>query len=519
MSSCEITTYLSSLLDSTTDRLAVLCTKGSRMDEFGPRLLLPLGPIRPRKVKSIVDRVESSHYRNKPDVEALQRSLEMAKEVLMEPRSEPISPATPSAVTVHLFLLTANLKGVPPRLLEDDKIQIHLVHPGSVPWKGQEDIRVNGWRFRTMPFLRAGSAVSTRKDEFVPSNDLPALLAHARLGKSSGALSDLILEVKAGPGCTIEGVMGKNTLSSLHAGEKILALVRLKIGTIPMIASALADVAPDITSPSSLDLLQELDIMLGETSTPILTAKLRYKHSLLPADAHVSVKTEARLKSHISQLEAKRSPSDPPSPGSNERQTQVQKHLVFYLATHHSPRDALATLREQFGENGCRSICPGYIQLVTEELRYQARITERFDLQDDARPGKAQSPYEHFGEGLFDVENYRPQDWITIPDDIPRPITAINRKASSTLSPKEPKETDEARKIWGDLRRNSRGQTGFEVESGNVRKVSVQSKSEEEKIRRIRELALRNKRSVGADTLKSFAVNSGRTVGTVAPWM
>ena len=525
MSACEIATYLSSNLDLTADRLAILCTSGAHADESSPQLLLPLGPVNPRKAKYIVDCIETSKHRNKPNATALQSSLEMAKDILMEPQGDVVSRASWTPVTGHIFLLTANLIGLPSWLLKDDKLQIHVVHPGSVPWKSQEDIKVNGWRFWTMPFLRGSQTGSARKDESLPSNDLPALIAHARLGKSPGALSDLVLEVKAGPSCTIEAVMGRSTFSSLHAGEKILALVKLRIGTIPMIASAMSDAASVITSPSSDDLLQELDIMLGEAPTPILTAKLRYKHSLLPADAHVSVKTEARLKGHTSQSEARRSPSNPQPPGRNNRQIEVQKHLVFYLATHHAPRDALTTLREQFGDGGKRSVCPEYIKLVAEELRYQAHIIDRFELDDttvpENHPTPTKSPYSHFGEGLFDVENYKPQDWITIPEEISRPITAINRQASSTVRSQAPKETDEARRIWGDLRRTSRGRTGFEsLGVGGGRKVIIRTKSEEEKMKKLQEMALRNKRSVGTDSLKSFAGQRSRGGGVaVAPWM
>lgn len=525
MSACEIATYLSSILDPTVDRLAILSTSGASTDESSPQLLLPLGPVTYRKVKSIVDSIVSSSHRNKPNVTNLQSSLEMAKDILMEPRGDVVPPASWSAITGHIFLLTANLAGLPSWLLKDDRLQIHVVHPGSVPWKGQEDIKVNGWRFWTMPFLGGRNGASARRDEPLPSNDLRALVALARLGRSSGLLSDLVLEVKAGPGCTIEAVMGRSTFASLHAGEKRVALVKLKIGTIPMIASALSDRASDLTSPSSDDLLQELDIMLGQTSTRILTAKLRYKHSLLPADTHVSVRTEARLKGHTSLLEGKWSPSSPQRSGRSERQIEVHKHLVFHLATHHAPRDALTTLRDQFGDDGKQSVYPEYIKLVMEELRYQAHISERFELEGATasvnHPTPTKSAYSHFGEGLFDVENYKPQDWITIPEDASRPNTAINRQKSLTGRSRTQKETDEARKIWGDLRRNSRGRIGFEslgIVGG--RKVIITSKGDEEKMRKLQEMALRNKRSVGADTLKSFAGPRSRGGGVaVAPWM
>lgn len=525
MNACEIATYLSSILDPAADRLAILCSSDADTEESKPQLFLPLAPVNSRKAKHIVDSIKTSSPRNKPDGTALQFSLEMARDILMEPHGDVVAHASWSATTGHIFLLTPNLTGLPSWLLKDDKIQFHAVHPGIVPWKGQDNVKVNGWRIWTMPFLNGSKSASAYKDEPLSSNDLRALVAHARRGRSPGVLSDLRLEVKAGPGCTIEAVMGRSTFSSLHAGERIIALVKLRIGMIPMIASAVSDVASEVTPPSSTDLLQELDIMLGETSTRILTAKLRYKHSLLPADARVSVRTEARLKGHLSQVETKWRPSNLQSPGTYERQIEVQQHLVFYLATHHAPRDALTTLRDHFGEDGKRSVCPAYIKLVNEELRYQARIIERFELEGatvpENNPTLPKSPYSHFGEGLFDVENYRPQDWIAIPEEVPRPITAINCHASSTVRSHPPRETDDARKIWGMLRRNSRGRMGFDsLGGGEGRKVIIISKSEEEEMKKFQEMALRNKRSVGTDSLRSFAGQRSRGGGVaVAPWM
>lgn len=525
MSACEVAIHLSSILNPAADRLAIISTSGGRTDESSPQLLLPLGPVNPRKAKCIIDGIGTSSHRNKPNAISLHDSLEMAKDLLVEPQDDNIPHASWSAITGHIFVLTANLTGIPSWLLNDDELQIHAVHPGSVPWKGQEGIQVNGWRFWTMPFLNGGKAASARKDEALPSNGLRALVALARLGRSPGALSDLKLEIKAGPGCTIEAVMGRSNFPSLQAGEKIQALVKLKIGTIPKIASAMSDVASDITWPSSDDLLQELDIMLGETSTPVLIAKLRYKHSLLPAETHVSVRTEARLKGLIPQLEANWSPSDVQPSSRNRRQIEVQKHLVFYLATNHDPRNALNSLCDQFGEEGRRSVCPEYIKLVMEELRYQAHIIERFELEDvtvhENHSNLTKGPYSHFGEGLFNVENYKPQDWITIPEESSCSIRSINQQKSSTVRSRTPKERDEARRIWGDLRRNSRGRMGFEsLGDGGGRKVIIVTKVEEEQMRKLQETALRNKRSMGEDTLRSFAGQRSRGGGgAVAPWM
>lgn len=124
-------------------------------------------------------------------------------------------------------------------------------------------------------------------------------------------------------------------------------------------------------------------------------------------------------------------------------------------------------LIEDFGDGGRRSSCPAYIKLLLEELKYQARTIERFDLVD-YRSGLATATprelrpdawgEEHFGQGLFEASNYKPQEWIT---DVANEImvqfpVSLSPKSKALARSRSEETNDEARRIWMDLKRRSK---------------------------------------------------------------
>lgn len=186
----------------------------------------------------------------------------------------------------------------------------------------------------------------------------------------------------------------------------------------------------------------------------------------------------------------------------------------------------MTVLMEDFGDGGRRSACPDYIRLLLEELKYQARIIERFDLADYRSGPIVLTPrelrpdvwgQEHFGHGLFDASNYRPQEWITdAPDEVPIqfPVRSSSKLQARDLTCSD-ETTDEARRIWVDLKRKSKRHC---ARSGSE---NWMPREFDEATRRLKDLALRNKRSVGADSLKCLAYPEyrGGTMESYSPWL
>lgn len=411
MASCEIARHLAALLDMSDDKLAILSTSPLYLNLPQSRTVQPLNAVDARRVKMAVDSIAGST--EQPDHEVTIEALECAKNILK--RSTATTANKGGRISFgHIFLLTTNPAGIPSSLLHDERLQIHLINPGTVPWKGQRNVECNGWKLRSL-YRSEFEFVSLKKDEDETSlfNRLRNVVSHARSGKISGKLTDLVLELNAGNDCSIEAVMGKASHSSLQPGETILALVKVSIGQhYPPLPSSSTE---SLDSPSnSCALMDELKSILKASSTTLLTAKLQYKYSLLPSKTRCSIIADCNVEREAPGVGGDKNILNGTPQQGSPSQVLVQKRLVFYLATHHSPRRAICSILDYFGADGRDSVCPNYVKLILEELKYQARILERLDPADVGwiTAGDGENLCEHFGQGLFDIPNFKPQEWL-----------------------------------------------------------------------------------------------------------
>lgn len=411
MASCEIARHLAALLDMSDDKLAILSTSPLYPNLPQSRTVQPLNAVDARRVKMAVDSIAGST--EQPDHEVTIEALECAKNILK--RSTATMANKGGRISFgHIFLLTTNPAGIPSSLLHDERLQIHLINPGTVPWKGQRNVECNGWKLRSL-YRSEFEFVSLKKDEDETSlfNRLRNVVSHARSGKISGKLTDLVLELNAGNDCSIEAVMGKASHSSLQPGEAILALVKVSIGQhYPPLPSSSTE---SLDSPSnSCALMDELKSILKASSTTLLTAKLQYKYSLLPSKTRCSIIADCNVEREAPGVGGDKNILNGTPQQGSPSQVLVQKRLVFYLATHHSPRRAISSILDYFGADGRDSVCPNYVKLILEELKYQARILERLDPADVGwiTAGDGENLCEHFGQGLFDIPNFKPQEWL-----------------------------------------------------------------------------------------------------------
>lgn len=410
MASCEIARHLATLLVMSDDKLAILSTSPLYPNLPQSRTVQPLNTVDTRRVKLAVDSIVGST--EQPDHEVTIEALECAKNILK--RSTATMANQSGRISFgHIFFLTTNPAGIPSNLLHDERLQIHLIDPGTVPWKSQRNVECNGWKLRSL-YRSESEFVSLNKDEDETSlfNRLRNVVSHARSGKISGKLTDLVLEVNAGNDCSIEAVMGKASYLLLQPGEVILALVKVRVGQHyhPLPSSS----TESLDSPSnSCALMEELKSILKASSTTLLTAKLKYKYSLFPSKTRCSIIADCNVEQEAPGFESDKCISNRSPQQASPSQVLVQKRLVFYLATHHSPRRAISSILDYFGVDGRDSVCPNYVKLVLEELKYQARILERLDPSDLGwiTAGDDENLYEHFGQGLFDIPNFKPQEW------------------------------------------------------------------------------------------------------------
>ncbi|KAL8869986.1 MAG: hypothetical protein Q9174_003860 [Haloplaca sp. 1 TL-2023] len=438
MANCETARFIATLLDPVNDRMAIICTDSISVEHPELRIMMPLSLADPRRTKSTVDTIVGST--GEPDASGLDKAARTARAMLeySTPR-EQNSELGPFAFG-HIFVLSPNARRIYPELLTHDLIQTHIVSTGSVPWKGQAEVRSNGWKLQSMhgQEMHAVRFSNTNETSNLVS-ELQATINDARKGSLHGAAKDMVLDIKPGEDCAIEGVIGGPVIPSIQPGEKVIRLVRLKVGLPPAGGYSLTHLGgrpnprPECDDPEEV-----LDMLLGTTPVPILTATLKYKHSLLPSDTECALTTTCRVKRQLEHPERSRMPV---TKRNNRSPHEIQKRFVFYLATHNSPRQATLTIIEDFGADGARSACPEYVRMVLKELKYQARLLERYSLSEEeygstaaqATPQERRPDawgQEHFGHGLFDATDYKPQDWITgIPDElsVPKPLASTPR--------------------------------------------------------------------------------------------
>ena len=423
IANCEAARFLASLLNTATDRLAVLCTRPISAIAEDPNVVSPLSRRSIRRIKSTVDTILSSTKR--PEPAALGMALERAIKLVTDPISQQSDDEPGGKAYGHVFILTANAAGAPSVLLKHELVGVHVVRPGALPWKGSVGPACSGWTIAPL-YSSSPQYMTLEKDRDKDSlfNRLRHLILHARTGRYCGKLTDLLLEVEAAHECSIEAVIGQSDIASLRPGEVVTVLIKVKVGPVFAKGYTLSPSRSLKTSNSPMrpkDVFDELDVMLGASPTPIAIAKLVYKHSLLPAGTRCSTVGAAKLRRAIPRVLGEAMSMVMIDQGEVELRVSVQKRLVYQIATHHHPKQAITALQEHFGEGAEEIVCPQYMKLITEELKYQARIFERFDLPSPIKGVLSTNcdalPYEHFGKGLFTIPWYKPQDWLTSVSD------------------------------------------------------------------------------------------------------
>ncbi len=393
-------------------------------------------------------------------------------------------------------------------------LQVHLICPGIPPsdlgdlCNNSEITSVlNVWPHSSEPSGDRMSAFSAKLREIV-----------TLAGTSPDRIEDVILELRPGPGCTVMNVLGQNRQSLLRPEQVMTLLVKVKIPAIRRRKT------PKLESNkrSSLSLryeeaLADLETALGETVTEALTVTARHKHPRLPRNSQIVVEEICRIR-RSNQSSAWSVTEDPRMAA--QLHEQVQQRLAFCIATECEPKPALQMLKETFNAEKWPVERQSSVEFIMKEVEYQICVQEglcrRAGHQDD--DGEDGSP----DLGRFSFEN-RPSEVLNLQESplalrsaSDSPATVIyNRSSEKARASSE--SIDQARKIWHVMRKDSRSSRPLQH---NSMESLHRLESSDEQLRQIRKQALRNKRSVGADTLRSIAiVGKGGAGGGAIPWL
>ncbi|KAI9673832.1 MAG: hypothetical protein M1829_003950 [Trizodia sp. TS-e1964] len=457
----------------------------------------------------------------------------------------------------HILLFSSHIPSGNSMLWDQgEALCLHIIHPAVFPWKDCQG-QFKEWPICSTFTPKSHPVDSTPEEQDPLRNVLKSILNNARKCIGSGRLENVQVTVEPGKNVRIMAILGSASIPYLVPGQIMSFLVKMKVGAYELPANG--------GRSSSKDLFKHINAMLGEASTSLLSVEVKYQHSLLPADTHLTIKAFGKVKRHTPHSRWSDTHSDR-NRGRFALRGEVQKLIGFYLATHHSPRQGLLALQDLFGEDACLSFCPAYIQALVTELKYQARITDHFGLDPPLSSFMASTPSPQASSSLVPTPEISTSNSISPPRP-PRPMrpdalvirrlesalgklpltsltnspsplapspstqTIIVRKRAAGIglaaitgypfpnaSPQPTKalaSTDEAHRIWIRMRQASR-----------TPHISAPVPSNEQ-LRKMAEHALKNKRSLGADTLKSMAgqvesrgVSNGSTNGQgIVPWL
>ncbi|KAH8656075.1 hypothetical protein BGZ60DRAFT_417725 [Tricladium varicosporioides] len=372
-----------------------------------------------------------------------------------------------------------------------------------------------------------------REDAFL-SPDGP-MNSHLSGHSAYGYLYSMKIEILPMQDCYITDLIGDiHETDSIRAGQTRLLLARVDLGK----SNSSCSVKP---SPSDA-LMADLETSLGNTLAPYLTVRLSYKHSAfidsdaIQSTANIGSSHKTHLQTDVLGVIGRHNSQSAWSPRNSQALNTVPSNnpLLAIIEKHFPPsevayfqrrvsedRDPVGLKRHFFGPKGSSEETVKTI-VGNASVRMDSAIYTPLDIDGTASPGvsSAQEPTGPFAR-LPRLAHYREPD-----EDI-----------------------DPARKIWNEMRQSSRGGTysqlwetfsstddyyNMDEDLTPTRKSSsaatsstmnseqstgsiIRSKSHRiglnEERNMIMEMALKNKRSLGAETLRSIAPSIAKSVG------
>ncbi len=345
------------------------------------------------------------------------------------------------------------------------------------------------------------------------------------------------IDLHPGQGCFIsEGIGDLHEMKKIRANETVLVLAKIRLGKV----------SRSHIRESSDDLMVDLANELGETITSYLTVQLTYKHSGFsnykkqPPNSVGLISHLTRIQTEATAVIGRLSPNSVWSPRASLAMSSPlsENPLLHLIEIHFSVEQAREARKKLVNDQAPipfakrlstlagsseETVKPGNHEV---EGRLGSAILAPASL--DISTGNEITP-KHFKEHLMPSAN---------------PLTAYIPR------PNHEEEVDPARKIWTEMRQHSRGgrrnlrnsistdhyssfdndaspswlRSGHISSSGHTSVSTISngmngnwrrgdSEHVDEERTRIMEVALRNKRSVGAETLRSIAPSVKRSVG------
>jgi hypothetical protein len=307
------------------------------------------------------------------------------------------------------------------------------------------------------------------------------------------------IDLVPGTEAKIEEVIG-HVPDELHPGEKRSLLVKLNVSRM-IRAWGREERQSTLTISRAFN---EVESMLDEVLHKVLSIRVVYKHSRFPGNSTIEAKEDVYLRRSLALRE-------PIRLGSSADETTARKIAMCVAASVEDPQKAIAKLEEVLHHARLRVPASFLIQLK-DELKRQINVEGERYLRStfDLKHLAGYSPEMNRSKPSFELSSaclrlraYSRLTGQTEASSSGASGTSLTALSSPCGSPPPPDfalayasdRGDPAKRIWRKLRQASHGKDG---ECGG------EQESLPEALEVVRRVALKNKRSIGVDTLRSL---------------
>ena len=500
MAHCETVRLLASLLDPEKDRLGVICFANCSAT---PDVALPLSEPKLALVKAALDNIVPSQ--NAVEASRMGSLLETAQRILLEQSHE--CEVAVSATYGHICLLTsASPDSSFSHFEKDERLTIHLLCASPLPPGYEQWPETNGWKLRSFSG-REPRPVRRVKPEFGDDrfgSGLRDLVVHARTGQSPGRLTNVKWTFQPGRDIEIRDILGRTELEALQPGEVQQLILAIRCKNITTASSRASTQSPPTDRVD--EAIEEIEQMLnGFPTTHMMEAVVRYGHSSLSDDVLCINCRSCFVRRCVESPMAAKYGAKPAETSKRDNYAEVQRQLASHIFSLHDGEKAMAALQKMIDNGHGRLACPEYVSLLMKERRYISRSSER----------RAASEHITSREPLRLANlNLQPElsDHVNQRTPIQSPLGAASF-VENVEPASDGSKGDAARGIWNDIRLRSKPSKGGTRNSNSGQGGSVKE------MRALIELALKNKRSLSEDTIRSLSLKSERMKVRGAPWL
>lgn len=479
---CQSVIWLSRLLDYEDDKLAIITTSSTSPD-CRRRSYNELRFLNSHRVEDTQSQLRYA-FEDRQQESAWKKALFKVACFLKEVRYS----SGHSYQHNHVFILSPGLGGYNELESVASSATIHHVNTSAIPIISKPST-IRGW---CLSLSGLSSATSLRD-----------IVLAARQGIIPTTVTNAHVDLHSGRGCRVVKTYGEHYLGNIGQGQTAILLVLLEIPEYTVYPQQNAQTM----AQSNLDHdFEELETMLGDVYQDCLEVVATYTDSLGHATTARHV-CSIRRPDPSSFWSMARLPILPQPPSADAE--MVAGRLVMCISTSAEPMEAPALLDSVLaGFPTCSTALVSQIQAVRRELIFRAGSFRSFqDLSNIAETEEVMTPRQS-------SENSRPNTVTSSigsrRDSSDSTATVIHNQQTSTDS------TDSARRIWQHMRKDSKSNKHQGITVCNNSQIVA---SRQDQLMTLRREALRNKRSIGADSLRSFSLPGVDGRSSVAPWL